>query len=209
MKTIDDLTYDELVDLSSEEINHYIDVQCAMEGIPLLPEEPGNKPVEPEVSFDLKLWKLPEVCLVDKDTAELLATELTKAQRYTSSWIRGITRYGYEPDHSAIDATFVQATTKSLLVAHREELEKYEEEKTLYREQDNAYDKASNARSSARTHVMDVVYAAQEKQSDLARLDALFTRYLALADGDRAIAAKFLREAQPALIEKYEAEFMV
>jgi hypothetical protein len=191
MQTIHDLTDEEIAGLTDDQVNMFIDVECARKGaplLPLMPVEPEKPTAEPDKNFYgvSGLW-----FATAAEAAEVLAA-ITKHQPYTYEW-RGnqyVAKRGaqYQGDEVSTKKMFSPEHYET----HRKVLEKYEADKKLYDSEKKRFDEALGKRSENTQEVWDIVSRAREIKSERAQIQRTYDRYLELAKGDKGIAFDFL-----------------
>ena len=77
MKTITEYTNDEVLELTDDELSKIIDYQCALAGIPLLPNQP-DMPIKPEYDLDSEVYTVGGFMFRDKESAESVKDLINK-----------------------------------------------------------------------------------------------------------------------------------
>jgi hypothetical protein len=77
MKRFNDLSKDEIYNLSQEEVNRYIDIECAMQGIGLMPEQPV-KPEVKEYPKDAMIYFIKDLKVTTLEEANMILNILNQ-----------------------------------------------------------------------------------------------------------------------------------
>lgn len=208
MKNFDDLTNQELVNLTDEQVNYYIDVGCAEEGIKLLP--PGGPPIKPDkgtTADDLELWEVAGHHFREREDADRVASAIAGARsRVSLEYISG-------PSYRkrAVPATDSVSGVNLVRVLSQERASELsalidEQERSLanYNKLSSEYDTTVRARRNIVNHIREKIEKAAQKIRRKEQLQSLFERYIELANGDKFMAARFLRKAEPDVDEYLE-----
>jgi len=198
MRRYMDLTEQEVLDLTGEEINHYIDIECAVEGKPLLPplpEPPGKPPAGPD-----EIWYVIQ---------GLSGSILFPSSKALSCVIEAIMECGaqhkvYLPngDYSAFRVEPLSHLVIEPIPVFSEEAwaerakdsASYQERQKLYERLKANYDEVVEAREPIVNNVVDyfnTIIAHHAKKNEIRET---FKRYLELADNDAEIAMNFMEK---------------
>lgn len=202
MKPFDDLTDDELVTLRDEDVKFYIDYACAEEGVKLLPPQTPAPPTKELPPHDLTAYFIGsspgEFTTLDRDHAMRVVDAMNSQPAIHAFYIPGPTL-----EQKAIQRTDPYVINSKPLYSEAmvakvgEQIQRFAVEKKDYDEAKADYEKTRRAREqiAERIHYrIDAAYTKDRRRRDLL---ALHGRYLELANGDRTIAARFLRRAHP------------
>ena len=201
MRTIEDLSQNELLQLDNDMCVVMIDRQCAKDGVPLLPSL-RDAPVKPDVEPDVTAFEVRATLRFGrKEDADHIAMELATLQRFETDYLLG----GWsgpkcikilDPDaRDDIRIDLQRFWSREKYDAHRVELQAYEAAKKEYDGEKKEYDDISKKRESAITYVGDLIYSAHEKHNLEKRIQAAFEKYKLLAGGDEEMALGFLIKA--------------
>ncbi len=200
MKRFDDLSNEEIFALTDEQINYYVDVECAYAGAPLLPPEPGTKPAKPEIEPDMVLYAVGGGYTYVATEAE--AAILMEAYKKVRTWgydYRGNIKIAQPKSDDSYDkrTDVAKMFSPELYDKHKKDLEAYEAKLKEWENVNNEYTKAVKQR----TEVTDWIYEKLSNVRDLHRkreqLVAAHKQYLELAGGSNEIALNFLKKAYP------------
>jgi hypothetical protein len=191
MKSIHELTNEEIAELTDEQVNMFIDVECAYKGAPLLPPMPVEPP-KPEAEPDKTFYGVADMWFATAaEAAEVLAV-VSKHQQYTYDW-RGnhyVAKRGAA--YNGEDVRTKKMFSPEHYEMHRKELEKYESDKKLYDSEKKRYDEALGKRGDTTQDVWDIVSKARDIKSERGQIKRTYDRYLEIAKGDKEIAFSFL-----------------
>jgi hypothetical protein len=198
MEKFDDLSNLDLIDLSDDDVNRWIDLTCAQEGLPLLPAHPGPEPEletvpKTEVVLQLNIPYDVYFNLSDLDKLEKIISSLNGLARSTSTGVKGTynePKY-LVPTDQALSTGRESFYTKDeahkvydLKKASQDYLDQYTAMKT-------AYDTAKDERQDTVDRIHEAVQLANEDYAAYLALSKSWDKYLDLADNDYATADKF------------------
>lgn len=200
MKRVYDLTEEEILSLTEEQISHYVDVECALEGIKLIPQHPGPEPVNEVPEKDHVAYEVVGLKFLNSEDANKVLQLISPMKIYESTYHRNYDlRYlkRIEPD----DYNFPKVQMKKY---YKEETatsisglyEVYKKKKETWDKLKKEYDEATNGvegiRKEIRNHIYDVTAHARQR-SDLMNE---FNRYLSLSEDNPRIALNFLEKVR-------------
>jgi hypothetical protein len=198
MKRLEDWSRNELLNMTDEQRAELADLECAYEGIPLLP----LRPVKPEVKYPEK-----DVEIYHVDNFDF--TSLDEAQAYVAfvSGLTSIVTLDYDYNTGSYDSKYIKKERlpkfdiekKSAYCAEtyaelRSEIVRAKAIETTYSEQASKYKKSRDERNSIYERIDSAVSEAWELKQREDTLTAAFGKYVTLA-GDREIALKLLQDA--------------
>jgi hypothetical protein len=190
----DDLDDATVLQLTADQISRWIDITCAIEGVPLLPAEPVM-PESVDFTPDTTAYEVEGLIFANaEDAAKMVAL------------LRGMTVYGAQycncPGYKRV------LTVKTGFVVDMKEFFSPARWDTIKAagadasRQENLYNAAMieyNKIIEARRHIVDSiserVEAVHQREGQRDRIRTEFARYLDLANGDQAIALRFLLNA--------------
>jgi len=192
MKTITELTHDELLALNDEQIERYVQLEIAEQGIkPVLPPE--------ETTFEKvtitpteKAYEVCNIIFKDKEQAIKFASQDIYSTDYDYS-IGYDYKYLKKTEGLEIKENFYFDRKKVMDLAPLLQSNKIKKEE--YDEQKQAYDKFLNSTTEHRELVFDVVAKAKEKERGINNAVKSFEKYKDLAEGNEAIALNFFDKA--------------
>lgn len=198
MKRFDKFTDEELLALEHEQIVRLIDLECAFDGVPLLPEEPPaeiavEKPNPDQIVFEVGPWNFLDQ--MDADTILLAFNETTS--RVDIEYASG----GEYSDKVAKAADPIRSVTSSLAYSqahwdkYREALQSKGDILGRYKRERDEYDKIVECRQKVSVKIWNEIENARMMAATVKRLRAEYVKYLELADKDGAIADKFFMNA--------------
>jgi hypothetical protein len=199
MKNFDDLTKQELAVLTTEEVNRYINLACAEEGIPLVPDLPP-KPIQPVIESDTLFYEIAGQTVRTMADAEAIQKVFNGIQVYSKSYNRCIgDMYVYEPDERSYnDPTkihTVKAISNELYALNKQNIETYKTEKGEYDRIEGKFKSIKEKREHIEERFWNIYRDAVEWNYEMEQTKKTFIQYLDLANGDKEIAWKFLVKA--------------
>lgn len=204
MKTINDLTDAELVELTDEKLEVFIDRECAEKGIPLLPSEPVP-PQEPTIPYDTIAYVVAYFEFENREDAEAVAAIINGKPRAKYEF-----KYPHDESHfvgwSIEDR--VHVTEKTILsppqhLATKAMRERYKAEKDAYDKLYEEYRKILGERDDVAGEVRSRRWDALKRKHDRDRHRQNFERYVTMAEGDRAVAFRFFSSAYGSALLEY------
>lgn len=198
MKAFTNLTEQELVALTEEDIRRYIDYACAENGVPLLPALPPEPPV---VAFepDAKVYSVGHYLHFTSVEDATRVMEAIKSSRLidtdylsTPAHITSLAIANRQP-RIAIDVQ--DAFSQDKAAAIKRDLADAKIAQDIYDRAKKDYDGAVNDRQAYESDIRDAVAAAWDTHRKRESRRADYERYLSLADGNKQIAARFLDNA--------------
>jgi hypothetical protein len=207
MKRFDDLSKAEIAALSYEDVGRYINLACAEEGIPLIPDLPA-RPVPPEIVPDLEYYQIAGVTVKTMEDAEVIQKAYNRIVTYDRIWnkasgdyhVYSITERRYD-DPTRI--TTIKALSDSLYAQKQKEIEEYKTAKTEYERIEKNFSSIKKQRESTEQFFWDAYREAVEWQRERDQRKKVFAQYLSLADGNVEVAWRFLVKAHPHTEEDY------
>jgi hypothetical protein len=204
MKTVNDLTESELVALSDEELERYIDIECAERGVPMLPPEP-IPPSEPFIPYDVIAYTVAHFDFQNREDAEAVAAIINgkPRARYESTYPHYEQRFvGWSVQERAhVEEKPILSTAQQM--ATKAEREKHAADKKAYDEQYTEYRKILGDRSDVGDEVRERRWTALRSHRDRDENRARFAHYMTMADGNRSIAYRFFEKSYGHELVKY------
>jgi len=190
----DDLDDATVLQLTADQISRWIDITCAIEGVPLLPAEPVM-PESVDFTPDTIAYELDGLIFRNAEDAATVLTLLRSMTMYGSSYCnwpgykRALTpKTGFVVDMKEFFSPARWDTIKAAGAdASRQE--------NLYNAAMIEYNKIIEARRHIVDSISERVEAVHQREGQRDRIRTEFARYLDLANGDQAIALRFLLNA--------------
>lgn len=211
MKSFETLTEQELVALTEDEIQRYIDYACAENGVPLLPSlPPAPEPVSYEP--DAKVYSVGHwLHFLHAEQAARVMEAISEAAPIEMDYLTvpsGVTSHAISKRRPTVQDVTVQLAFSAERAAElKEAMAGQKRAEDVYEKAKKEYDRAVSEREAYASDVRDAVAAAWEKHNRRESLRRSYERYLSLADGNAEIAARFLanahRDAQVLLPELF------
>ena len=209
MKRLNQMTVDEILNISDETITKLHKLAYAENGIKIMSEP--TCPKKPDVPApDMIMYECGSITSSSKDFIDALSNLLVKnkalIRNYSSKYDFSPTlhveseynRYGHENQ-----VTTLEVYSKELYAQIEDELQMYKEEKkeyeTLMKEYKANEEEAKKWREAVYNIISRVRNYVSQKESYLRK----FEEYLEIAEGDKDIAYKFFNKAYPSIKTKY------
>lgn len=197
MRYFDHLTDEQIAGLEDDFITKTINLACADKGIPVFLDDVGEQPkpkVEPDRAyFVVGQWMFENSEQADKVCALINSTERFKRAYNYRNYSETRTA---ERDETLAKAEKLMLFSPDAAHQYQAEIQMQERREADWKKRHEAASAASNAREKIAGDVWREVMESKDKINDAVRIDGLFQKYLALADGDRAIARRFLIAAE-------------
>jgi predicted nucleic-acid-binding protein len=192
MKRFEEMNKKELANLTEEQISMMLDYECALAGIPLLPEvpvEPTVKVINPDVTVyvlgGLKFLNLEDAAKV----LEILQSSELVSYDYSTRVIKPIEDYN-KPSigtEKYFSTEYYNSVLKDKQIA--------DAALSQYKEAKKDYDDTAKARAEIVNEFIGKIEDAGAEEYAKERYKSEFERYLKLSEGDRTIAFNFLTDA--------------
>jgi hypothetical protein len=205
MKNFEELTTEELSILKFEEVEKYVKLACAEQGIPMLPDMP-DYPIKPDIQPDLKFYEIDDHYYKTQEEALEVSNVLNKFVSY-------VTEYSYKYDNHYRFTKYYksQQFTITAQIGYSEELwNKFELEIKKYNSLLEQFEKIKNLyKEIYRQHrdisepIFEKWNKATEWKQKKENLIKIFNIYLSLAENNFEIAYKFLVKANPNMETDY------
>jgi hypothetical protein len=207
MKRLSEYTKKELISLTPEQRHDLIDLECANEGVRLLPEKP-IKPEKTGLEKDITYFELAgTVKFANRKEIITIVDTINKCELLESEYLM---RYDY--DHRYLKKSDKYVSFEQCQGYSEETLLKIKDRKKQYDKDIEDYEKSKNEYSEILKKQIKISAKVDEKIREAGREHELikalrreYNRYLQLSEGDRKIAFNFLldgRSDQKELIEK-------
>ena len=197
-----DLSYEEKLKLIDDEVSDYIKIECAFEGVKLLPEP--DEPSEPELGEKTDYFRIgyvSDLTFLKLEDAERALKILRTCDVITTNWTGD---YSYVNKIKKFDAKITTEIyhSKEQYDRNKDELEKYKREKESYDELKKEFDKANNLLM----RIQDDIWSQMKEIRALDNLQKetteVYLGYLDMAKGDAEIAINFLMKAYQDSLDK-------
>jgi hypothetical protein len=198
MKQFDSLTEQELVALSEDEVQRYIDYACAENGVPLLPSLPPA-PVEVNCMPDVTVYSLGHwLHFATAEDASRALDAIVASKPIETTYISvpsRVTSTVIAKGKPNLAITSAEAFSADKAEGIKGQLAEAKRQEDVYAKAKKSYDAAVSEREAYASEIRDKVSAAWETHHRREGLRRDYERYLSLADGDTRIAARFLGSA--------------
>ena len=193
MKRIDEMNNKEILALKDEDITTLIDLECAYEGIPLLPD----CPVKPEAinhEKDLAAYEVAGYYFLKPEEASRILEVIQSADTYIKDgWnddaqLKKIKDGDYNSPKVEVRKFYSQTKLSEI----KNELEENKRAIKTYEMEKKSYDRILENRNKVVARVTAVIHEVVENNSHRQFYEAEFNRYLKLAEDNREVAMNFL-----------------
>jgi hypothetical protein len=210
MKRFEDLTDAELLEMAAQEgnIEDLIDLECAHQGIPLLPAM-MEEPKKPEFKKDVTIYVVGSFKFFNQGEAMGLIDVLnTCSLTDTTGWGNSERLYPLS-DYNNPKMETKQIYSEALYSEIEKDLKAYENLKDQYELAKREYDVVKTQRDEVSDDIWDKIKEIQAQEYKKEMYKDRFNRYLTLANGDRKIALNFLNNAFPDAVNYPEIQDLV
>uniref|UniRef100_A0A6M3IZK9 Uncharacterized protein n=1 Tax=viral metagenome TaxID=1070528 RepID=A0A6M3IZK9_9ZZZZ len=200
LKRLEDYTNEELLALSSENIDILIDLECAHAGVQLLPDKPvpvvGNE-INPDI--DVFEVKVESNYFANREDAAEVVDLISSKKRMHLGYVSGPSykRKIKGPDISPIDIRISKIFSEDLWSRIGIETEMIESKRKEYDEKKKEYDHIVESRQEISGTVFNKISAARQEKHMFDMLCNEARRYLKLSLGDKEIAMRFMIDVRP------------
>ncbi|NQT91470.1 MAG: hypothetical protein HQ559_01820 [Lentisphaerae bacterium] len=191
LKRFDTLEQQELVDLTDEQVEHYVDVEIALaKTMPVVAPGPEPEPVAMPDKSDIA-YEVAGLLFKSKADADAVSVMALLKQEYNY-------RNGYDYPWLKV---LENRTVEQKAFYAKVDIEEQDEALTAYKEAKNVWDKDSRAytkyrddTSECRKMVTDAVREACEFVQRVTDAEAVYDKYLRLASGDEETARRLFHD---------------
>jgi|GEM_PF-4691845 hypothetical protein len=197
MKNFFDLTDEEILNLTEDEIQNYIDLECAMNGIKLTPEP--EKPKKDIPAPDVNVYSIGGFKTLDYNKALALFDLVSNMELVDVEYGRD---FGYKfvtelKSYNKPEVSTDKYYTEEFYNQIADDVKKHEDAVKQYEMLMEDFEANQERRNEVADSILEVVYAVRKKESKRLSLEHQFNRYLELAGNDRETALRFLFDAHP------------
>ncbi len=194
MKRYNEMTNEELNNLTDEQISILIDYECALEGIPLLPENPTT-PATKDFQADIEVYEVKGNIFTNKEEALAVLGLLLSSNLVSSSYNNGSKRIVPLESYYKPELKIEKYFSEEMYVSIQEEKANYDRITKQYQDRKKEYDEAYKLRISIVKDITENIGYAQEQEHKKQKYTNEYKRYLKLSDNNKYIALNFLRNA--------------
>jgi hypothetical protein len=198
MEDFSNLTDEQIYALTNDQVERYIDLECAKKGIRLLPDLVPSMPILEKPETNMTVYEVGDFKVLTQGEVDILLEALDKvrlvrldyeyATGYDNKYVMGMSDQQVKVEH-------IRCYSPEAFSKVKESLISYTKAKQEYQSNWQEYQKILGARKDAGKWIMEKVEEAQEKYARTERLKTEFARYLTLAQGNVEIARNFLKSA--------------
>ena len=201
MKRIYDLEETEILALSSEQVTDYVDYECALEGVPMLPPAPGPEPKRSAQEPDVKSYEIAGFFTLDADHAGRILAALNSGPLYKEE----SASFDYKVKHLVPigDDSYYTPKIEGKTTFSAEKWDAIKNEQAQmgmvikqWKTANDEYKECLTARKYITEKVWEHVDGVRTFVCEKETIRKNFVLYLKLAEGDRQIAINFLEKVK-------------
>lgn len=196
MKRFEELSDEEIYELSGEDFDNLVDLECAHEGIPFLPDEPQKLTIK-EPNKDLRVSSFGDINLTDPEEANELLIFLNKLKSRVTTTYWTHSGYLYKPATDPVEVRTRDEYSVHAGKMYEDEMKRIDAQKNEYEEEKARYDEISGKRQEIVSKITERQKEIADRKHLIERYLAEYRRYLALSEGEKQIALNFLKAAHP------------
>ena len=193
LQRITDLTKEELLALEGEDVQRFVEIEAAYEGIVPIPD-PGQPPAAPKIEKTIQAYQVGNLIFLDQGEAGRVAA--MSSLRKTEYDYSGA-GYGYQwlevGENTGVQTIWFFARDQVKALA--KELTLYAKIKTAYEKLADQHSKYCKRLEGIGERVWAPVIEAREENYRINQARAVYANHLKLAEGDAKIAGNFFRKA--------------
>ena len=202
MKRFDDYEPSELLEMTSEEIEQLVDLECAFRGVALLPESP-TVPAEVQAGPDVTVYNAGGKIFRDEADAQKVCDLINSLPYLETYYLSG--GYSYsgpqgvkfsDKEHDMESVRESRYWTPEHYDKHRAAIAEYKEAKERYDRDRKEYERILSERNAVAEEIHSIRAQAQAERDKVAGIEREFNRYVQIAAGDRDQALKFYLHAR-------------
>jgi len=208
IKRIHDLTWQEAAALTPKQVQRYIDVEIALEGV--VPVDEPERPQLEEVTLEPKVtayrvnagYSSGSLWFTDMRAVEKVVGIKPMVEKY--DYDAGSNYHWLEPLVAEDAITTKRFYDRDEVQAMLAKLRRNEELMRPYKAQQSEYDRYVSATEKIRRSVWGIVNAAKERDANIKGAHKVFADYVELTEGNQEIAERLFRKNfadDPELIE--------
>jgi len=191
MKKFADLSKVEVLNLTTEQIEKYVDLQCAIDGVRLLPLL-VSEPEKPAMATTTA-YKVGDLVFLDMEKAQGVADAINDAQAWTSNYDYNVGYdYRFLKRCNVSEVSTIKAFSPEEWVEIKDRMQEYAVKRKEYEQQIKEYKEFADARARVSRDIWEVVDEYRDEQANIEQIRQKFTQYLDLAEGNNRIAIGFL-----------------
>jgi hypothetical protein len=206
MQNIYDLTKEQVNALTDDEIQTFIDIECAEKGVLLLPDVP-TEPKKELPKPDLTIYAVGDFRVESFEEASQILEILSKVRLVTKTYDYNV---GYDFHYIRFTDFLIPEIKKEFVYSAelynqlKNAMRKYSQEKTNYDNLNREYQKADKERQGVASKVWEYINDIRDEFWQKEHLTKEFNRYLVLANGDKKIAMAFFVTAYSDQLNKID-----
>ncbi len=195
-KTFAELSHDDLLALTDEQVNFYIDLECAEAGVRLMPAEHPRAPDPAVPDVKRKLFAVSGLLFEQKEDAEQVARLASTFRRYHQTYRPGRDYLQWvEPAPDPVGVGETPQVDRHLYETHRLRLDQHTAEMKAYQDAKTEYDQIGEKRAEVHQRIRQRREDARATERRRQAIRGEFERYMELAEASPRVARAFLVKA--------------
>lgn len=199
MKRFHDLTNEEILSIAEDKdlTLRLIDLECAYQGLPIAPKEPGPKPEKTDFPKDATYFEVGTFKFGSASDAAKVMDLLTTLQLYDTSYCNGdyILKPIYSDNYYYPKVEKGTCYTQKTYDKIKDELASMKQRNEEWEEANSEYNKALEARRGVTEKFWDTVHFLRSVNNAIENIQSDYAKYLDLAEGIKEVALNFLLHA--------------
>ena len=207
MKRIGDLTHEELVKLTEQELLFYAKLECAEKGVPIL-EPVRERTKRPHFEKSVTVFVVEPYNLYFTDSKAAVEV-MNLLDKHTNSRVDKVYDWNigheYEYVRPMVKDVFIneiKVFDVEMIKNNMDTFMKWKEDSKRFEDAIKEYDNQFAALAKEKNYVFELYYSAMDIERNIKRMREIFKEYLALSKGDRTMANSFFFKAYPNLSEE-------
>jgi hypothetical protein len=206
MKRLSEHSNADLLALSDDQLKTLIDLECAMNSVPLLPPEPVE-PVKPDIQPNRKMYQVANVLFETYTEACSVVESFLKTRMFNKTYLPGgsYSKYSAEPmeEYSRPKVEEIMVFSQEHWAKVKDLSTKYDEEKRAYEALESQYKTVKKQVDEIADEIYEKVGAARNEAYQQEQALTLYERYLKLMDGNEELASRCFQDANPELYQVF------
>lgn len=197
-KRFRDLSPEEARALTEDEVDQYVDLECAYNGVPLMPEMP-IEPADVEATPDVAAYMIGGIYVRTEAVANALADVLNETTQVEIYYLNG--QYTYtgpkglrakDPDEKTSKVEMLHVWSPEHYDKNRVALERYKVLKEKWQDLKTDYDKTADLRRKISEGIIEIIDEANATHFMKEDIKTEYVRYYDLAEENDDVALRFL-----------------
>jgi hypothetical protein len=193
MQRIGDLSKEELLTVTDEQVRRFIEIELAYAGIiPIAP--PGDKPTAPSIETTVSAFKVGDLIFLDATEAATVAA-MPSMRKSQYDYNGGGWEYQWLGPAEAVGVQGVRFYSETQIAALKKELVEYKQKAAAWDQHNAEYQKFHQKVNDITNGAWKPVLEARRLREEIAEANKVLVKYRELAEGDEQIARNFFKKA--------------